>query len=77
MPQSVPGMEFSETSLPVRTDFEVTEEYLYYLDEALYRIPLKEELNFENKEKVASQIELAGEGQILCYTIDHQQNLYY
>ena len=70
-------MEFSETSLPVRTDFEVTEEYLYYLDEALYRIPLKEELNFENKEKVASQIELAGEGQILCYTIDHQQNLYY
>jgi ABC-type glycerol-3-phosphate transport system substrate-binding protein len=60
-----------------RTNFQVSEDALYFLEDALYRIPLDEELDFGKKEEIASFSELAAEEDILCFAVDGEENLYY
>ena len=78
VPHPVAGASVSDAYTFNQTDFQVTEDALYYLDNALYRVPLEEGLDFENKERIASLTDLAGsEEDILCFAIDKEENLYY
>lgn len=77
VPYPISDASFSESYALSQTSFYVTETALYYLADALYRIPLEETLDFSKKEQIASREELAEESNIVCYAVDAQENLYY
>lgn len=77
VPHSVLNASVSNGFALDRTNFQVSEDALYFLDDALYRIPLDEELDFGKKEEIASFSELAAEEDILCFAVDGEENLYY
>lgn len=73
-----------------KCNFHVTEDYLYFLDGSLYRIPIENGPDFNAREEVASYKDLfqnldeqsSYEGttswnDVLCFTVDEQENLYY
>lgn len=64
--EKIPGKNVLETD-----DFHVTEKYLYYLDGAIYRVPIGKDLNFEDRETVCS------EEHIDFFTVDQEDNVYY
>lgn len=77
VPHSVLNASVSNGFALDRTNFQVSEDALYFLEDALYRIPLDEELDFGKKEEIASFSELAAEEDILCFAVDGEENLYY
>ncbi len=77
VPHSVLNASVSNGFALDRTNFQVSEDALYFLEDALYRIPLDEELDFGKKEEIASFSELAAEEDVLCFAVDGEENLYY
>lgn len=70
---------FPELDSMGQRNFAVNGDYLYYLTDGIYRIPLGEKLDFTRKETVAqksSLLESAMES-IEYFTVDQDQNLYY
>lgn len=78
VPEGVEGI-FPELDSMGQRNFAVNGDYLYYLTDGIYRIPLGEKLDFTRKETVAqksSLLESAMES-IEYFTVDQDQNLYY
>lgn len=51
--------------------FRVTDEYLYYLNDGIYRIPIEKEPRFEDRELICS------DKGIIAFTVDEEHNVYY
>lgn len=79
VPEGVEGISSEPGSSMGQRNFAVNGDYLYYLTDGIYRIPLGEKLDFTRKETVAqksSLLESAMES-IEYFTVDRDQNLYY
>ena len=78
VPEGVEGI-LPELDLLGQRNFVVNGDYLYYLTDGIYRIPLGEKLDLTRKETVAQKSSLLESEMesIEYFTVDRDQNLYY
>lgn len=78
VPEQV-GEILPEIDFPGQRSFLIKGDYLYYLTDGIYRIPLGEKLDFRQKETVSQKNSLleSERADVAYFTIDQSQNLYY